>query len=148
LSFWRIAICVHDGASGHIALGAKPRDGAGLVSPRRHARRQKHFVGALPEIYANGTSVGSIPHSSRFYRDFAPGTYRFTVQSYGLPNDKADTVQLAPGTISYVWVESAPPWQFGYVGHGGSNRRSFFVYSVTPQIAQPSFQAMTDLGQR
>jgi hypothetical protein len=106
------------------------------------------LYGAVPEIYANGTPVGSIPHNSRFYRDLAPGTYRFTVQSYGLPNDEADTVQLAPGSISYIWVEAAPPWQFGYVGgRGGSNRRSFFVYSVTPEIAQSWFQAMTDLGQ-
>ena len=67
------------------------------------------FYGAVPEIYANGTPVGSIPHTSRFYRDFAPGTYRFTVQSYGLPNDEADTVQLAPRSVSYVWVEEAPP---------------------------------------
>jgi hypothetical protein len=106
------------------------------------------LYGAVPEIYANGTPVGSIPHSSRFYRDFAPGTYRFTVQSYGLPNDQADTVQLAPGSVSYVWVEEAPPWQFGYVGHGGSNRRSFFVYNMSPQLAQAYFPATTDLGQR
>ena len=106
------------------------------------------LYGAVPEIYANGTPVGSIPHSSRFYHDFAPGTYRFTVQSYGLPNDEADTVQLAPGSVSYVWVEEAPPWQFGYAMGGGSNRRSFFVYNISPQLAQAYFPAMTDLGQR
>jgi hypothetical protein len=106
------------------------------------------LYGAVPEIYANGTPVGSIPHSSRFYHDFAPGTYRFTVQSYGLPNDEADTVRLAPGSVSYVWVEEAPPWQFGYAMGGGSNRRSFFVYNISPQLAQAYFPAMTDLGQR
>jgi len=106
------------------------------------------LYGAVPEIYANGTPVGSIPHSSRFYHDFAPGTYRFTVQSYGLPNDEADTVQLAPGSVSYVWVEEAPPWQFGYAMGGGSNRRSFFVYNMSPQLAQAYFPATTDLGQR
>lgn len=106
------------------------------------------LYGAVPEIYANGTPVGSIPHTSRFYRDFAPGTYRFTVQSYGLPNDEADTVQLAPGSVSYVWVEEAPPWQFGYALGGGSNRRSFFVYNISPQLAQAYFPATTDLGQR
>jgi hypothetical protein len=106
------------------------------------------LYGAVPEIYANGTPVGSIPHTSRFYRDFAPGTYRFTVQTYGLPNDEADTVQLAPGSVSYVWVEEAPPWQFGYAMGGGSNRRSFFVYNMSPQLAQAYFPASTDLGQR
>jgi hypothetical protein len=106
------------------------------------------LYGAVPEIYANSSPVGSIPHNSRFYHDFAPGTYRFTVQSYGLPNDEADTVQLAPGSVSYVWVEAARPWEFGYAGRGGSNRLSFFVYNQSPQLAQAYFPATTDLGQR
>jgi hypothetical protein len=70
------------------------------------------------------------------------------VQSHGLPNDQADTVQLAPGSVSYVWVEEAPPWQFGYAMGGGSNRRSFFVYNMSPQLAQAYFPGTTDLGQR
>ena len=53
---------------------------------------------AEPEIYANGAPVGDIPVGSKFYRDFRPGTYRFTVQSYGLPTGAADTVYLALGT--------------------------------------------------
>ena len=53
---------------------------------------------AEPEIYANGAPVGDIPIGSKFYRDFRPGTYRFTVQSYGLPTGAADTVYLALGT--------------------------------------------------
>ena len=57
-------------------------------------------------------------------------------------------VQLAPGSVSYVWVEEAPPWQFGYAMGGGSNRRSFFVYNMSPQLARAYFPAMTDLGQR
>lgn len=105
------------------------------------------LYGAVPEIYANGTPVGSIPHTSRFYRDFAPGTYRFTVQSYGLPNDEADTVQLAHGSVTYVWVDEVPVWEMGYASGGGTNRRSFFVYTMSPQVAQPWFPAMTDLGQ-
>jgi hypothetical protein len=53
---------------------------------------------AEPEIYANGALVGDIPVGSKFYRDFRPGTCRFTVQSYGLPTGAADTVYLALGT--------------------------------------------------
>ena len=139
------------------ALAAAPQASLGASSPGTarvwflragQPYGRNFFYGAVPEIYANGTPVGSIPHTSRFYRDFAPGTYRFTVQSYGLPNDQADTVQLAPGSVSYVWVEEAPPWQFGYAIGGGTNRRSFFVYSMSPQLAQAYFPATTDLGQR
>ena len=139
------------------AMAAAPQAALGTPSPGTarvwflragQPDGRNFFYGAEPEIYANGTPVGSIPHSSRFYRDFAPGTYRFTVQSYGLPNDQADTVQLAPGSVSYIWVEEAEPWLFGYVMGGGSNRRSFFVYNLSPQLAQAYFPATTDLGQR
>ena len=128
--------------AGSVAPGMAAAPQASLVAPSPGTARvwflragqpdgRNFFYGAVPEIYANGTPVGSIPHTSRFYRDFAPGTYRFPVQSYGLPNDQADTVQLAPGSVSYVWVEEAPPWQFGYAMGGGTNRRSFFVYSMS-----------------
>jgi hypothetical protein len=39
-----------------------------------------------PMIYANGKPIGTIPENSEFYRDFAPGTHRFTVDPYGSPN--------------------------------------------------------------
>ena len=139
------------------AMAAAPQAALGTPSPGTarvwflragQPDGRNFFYGAEPEIYANGTPVGSIPHTSRFYRDFAPGTYRFTVQSYGLPNDQADTVQLAPGSVSYIWVEEAEPWLFGYAQGGGSNRRSFFVYNMSPQLAQAYFPATTDLGQR
>src|SRR5947209_5964441 len=53
---------------------------------------------AAPELFANGAPIGNIPAGSEFYRDFAPGTYSFTVQPYGLPTGQADTIQLAAGT--------------------------------------------------
>ena len=59
---------------------------------------------AEPEICANGAPVGDLPVGSKFYRDFRPGTYRFTVQSYGLPTGAADTVYLAPGTQTYLEI--------------------------------------------
>jgi hypothetical protein len=130
----------------HASLAA-PNAGTARVWFMRPGTPDDHFYGADPEIYANGTPVGSIPHDSRFYRDFAPGTYRFTVQSYGLPNDEADTVQLAHGSVTYVWVDEVPVWEMGYASGGGTNRRSFFVYTMSPQVAQPWFPAMTDLGQ-
>ena len=36
---------------------------------------------AAPIVYANGASVGDIPEGTDFFRDFAPGTYRFTVRA-------------------------------------------------------------------
>ena len=64
-----------------------------------------------PIIYANGNQVGRSVPGIAFYHDFAPGTYAFTVQSYGLtaghPIQK-DTVQLAPGTQTYLGILGEP----------------------------------------
>ena len=37
-----------------------------------------------PIIYANGNQIGRSVPGIAFYRDFPPGTYAFSVQSYGL----------------------------------------------------------------
>ena len=60
---------------------------------------------AAPMISANGAPIGDIPAGAEFYRDFRPGTYSFTVQPYGLPTGQADTVQLAPGTQTYLEIQ-------------------------------------------
>jgi hypothetical protein len=60
-----------------------------------------------PIIYANGQQLGRALPGVAFYHDFLPGTYTFTVQSYGLtagqPLQK-DVVQLAPGTQTYLEI--------------------------------------------
>jgi len=97
-----------------------------------------------PIIYANGTPVGRSVPGIAFYHDFAPGIYAFTVQSYGLtagqPIQK-DTVQLAPGTQTYLeilwgasWLEGAP---------GGA---TFFVRTLPPELDQAYLRMLTDKG--
>jgi hypothetical protein len=93
-------------------------------------------VGAAPEIYANGAPVDAVADNVAFYRDVTPGTYTFTMQSYGLPNHAADTVQLAPGTQTYLEVQSVPAWEEGYASGGGGEANSFFVLNLSPQVAQ------------
>ena len=60
-----------------------PSPGAARVWFLRPAGANSNALGAAPMIYANGTPVADIPANAAFYRDFAPGTYRFTVQPYG-----------------------------------------------------------------
>jgi hypothetical protein len=92
---------------------------------------------AAPTIYANGAPVGNIPVGTEFYRDFSPGTYRFTVQSYGLPTGQADTVSLAPGTQTYLQIQWAASWQYGYPQAGYSFAPNTFVIgTMSPQLAQ------------
>jgi hypothetical protein len=124
---------------------AAPNPGMARVWFLRPAGANSYALGAAPMIYANGTPVADIPANAAFYRDFAPGTYRFTVQPYGSPNKKADTVQLAPGTQTYFEVQWLPTWEEGYSTGG---RHSFFVVNMSPQIAQDWLPALTLIGQR
>jgi hypothetical protein len=111
----------------------------------RPAGANSYALGAAPMIYANSTPVAEIPANVGFYRDFAPGTYRFTVQPYGSPNNKADTVQLAPGTQTYLEVQWVPTWEEGYSTGG---RHSFFVVNMSPQMAQAWLPALNVIGRR
>ena len=111
----------------------------------RPAGSNSYAYGASPMIYANGTPVADIPANTGFYRDFAPGTYRFTVQPYGSPNKTADTVQLAPGTQTYLEVQWIPTWEEGYSTGG---RHSFFIVNMSPQMAQDWLPALNVIGQR
>src|SRR5271157_3062857 len=63
-----------------------------------------------PIIYANGNQVGHSVPGVAFYHDFPPGTYAFTVQSYGLPTGYKDMVQLAPGTDTYLEILWGGSW--------------------------------------
>jgi hypothetical protein len=94
-----------------------------------------------PIIYANGNAVGRSVPGVAFYRDFPPGTYAFTVQSYGLPTGTKDIVQLAPGTETYLeilwggsWLEGAP---------GGA---TFYVRTLPPELDQAYLRMLTDKG--
>ena len=99
---------------------------------------------AAPMIYANGAPIGDIPAGTEFYRDFRPGTYSFTVQPYGLPTGQADTVQLAPGSQTYLEVQWLSSWQQGYPEAGwGVAPNTFGILTMSPQLAQAYLPSLT-----
>src|SRR5215472_5282126 len=49
---------------------------------------QTSVYGAAPVIFANGAPIGDIRTGTKFFRDLPPGTYRFTVQPFGLPTSQ------------------------------------------------------------
>jgi hypothetical protein len=95
-------------------------------------------------VYVNGAPLARSAQGTVFFHDFPPGTYRFTVQPYGTPANLVDTLQLAPGTQSYVQVQAIPNWEMGSTAGGAS----FAVLMMSPQDAQPYLQTMTNRGQR
>src|SRR5947209_1500705 len=84
--------------------------------------------GSGPMVYVNGAPLAAIPADSAFYRDVPAGRYSFSVEPYGLPTGAADTVQLTPGSQTYLEVQWVPTWEEGYPGGGrGDQSHSFFV---------------------
>jgi len=103
-----------------------------------------NVAAADPMVYANGAPLAQSAQGTAYFHDFQPGTYHFTVQPYGTPANLVDTLQLAPGTQSYVQVQAVPNWELGSTAGGAS----FAVLTMSPQEAQAYMPMMKDLGQR
>jgi hypothetical protein len=97
-----------------------------------------------PIIYANGNQVGRSIPGIAFYRDFPPGTYAFSVQRYGINAGRPmqqDTVQLAPGTQTYLEILWGASWLTGTAGGAG-----YFVRTLPPELDQAYLHMLTDKG--
>jgi len=94
-----------------------------------------------PIIYANGAAVGRSDPGIAFYHDYPPGTYAFSVQSYGLPTGAKDTVQLAPGTQTYLEILWGGSWLVGVAGG-----ETFFVRTLPPELGPAYLRMLTDRG--
>lgn len=139
-----------------VLAGSTPAVAAALAAPKQQPARvwflrpssaASEILGADPAIYADGAPIGTIPANSDFYRNFAPGSYSFTVQAYGIPTGQADTLRLAPGSQTYIEVQWAPLWEEGYPEMGrGYDSHSFFLFNMTPQLARAYLQGLTALG--
>ena len=100
---------------------------------------------ATPIISANGVPVGESLPGTVFLRDFTPGTYTFTVPSYGVDFGQAATVQLAAGTQTYLEVQSLRSW----AGAGGDSfqRDTLYVRAISPYWAEKYFPTLRYLGE-
>lgn len=97
-----------------------------------------------PIIYANGNPVGRSIPGIAFYHDYPPGTYTFTVQSYGvLAGQEANRVtkQLAAGTQTYLEILWGSSWLVGTVGGD-----TYFVRPLPPELDQAYLRMLTDKG--
>lgn len=94
-------------------------------------------------VFANGAAVAKSTLNTVYYRDFQPGTYRFTVQAYGTPANLVDTVALSPGTETYLQVQAVPNWEMGSTAGGAS----FAVLTMSSADALPYLPTMKYLGE-
>ena len=97
-----------------------------------------------PTIYVNGSPVGRSIPGIAFYHDYPPGTYTFTVQSYGvLAGGEANKVtkQLAAGTQTFLEIEWGSSWLVGTVGGD-----TYFVRPLPPELDQAYLHMLLDKG--
>jgi hypothetical protein len=100
---------------------------------------------ATPIISANGVPVAQSQLGGASFRDFAPATYTFTVPSYGVDSGQAQTVQLVPGTQTYLEVQSLRSW----ADSGDTFQRdTLYVREISPVWAEKYFPMLTYYGPR
>jgi len=101
---------------------------------------------ATPIISANGAPVYLSLPGTAFLHDFSSGTYTFTVPSFGVDTGQAATLQLAPGTQTYLEVQSLRSW----AGAGGDTfqRDTLYVRPISAFWADKYFQYLKYLGPR
>jgi hypothetical protein len=102
-----------------------------------------------PIVYVNGAPIGPMPQGDYFFRDFAPGTYRFTVQPFGLPTGQNTTLQLMPGSVTFLNIDWVASWTQGYPPASWSfSPNTFSVNAMNPQVALAYIPTMNYLGPR
>jgi hypothetical protein len=97
-----------------------------------------------PIIFANGSAVGRSIPGIAFYRDYPPGTYAFTVQSFGVEGSEAvnrNVQRLAAGTQTYLEILWGASWLEGVVGGA-----TFFVRTLPSPLDQAYLRMLTDKG--
>jgi len=94
-----------------------------------------------PIVFANGQPIGRSEPGAAAYRDLPPGTYRFTVQSYGLPTGYKDKVKLVPGLQTYLEIQWSPSWQEGVAGGD-----TFYVRTLSQQLGKAYYGSMRYVG--
>jgi len=97
-----------------------------------------------PMIYVNGNPVGRSVAGIAFYHDYPPGTYAFTVQSFGVVGSEAvnkNIEQLAAGTQTYLEILWGASWLVGTTGGP-----TYFVRTLPPALDQAYLRMLTDKG--
>ena len=137
-------LCCRSGPTVAAAISQVPPIQAGLARVWLLRQFEPSETLTSPMISANGAPVRQSEPGTAFIRDIRPGTYTFTVPSYGVDTGQAATVQLAPGTQTYLEVQSLRSWaEFSQTGQ----RDTLYVRAISPYWAEKYFPALTYLGQ-
>lgn len=98
----------------------------------------------MPMISVNGVPFARSEHGSLFYHDFAPGTYHFTVESYGWDYNQDATLQLSAGMQSFLEVIA----EREFVSGDQTTSDTFYIRPLPLYWATKYFPTITYLGAR
>jgi hypothetical protein len=96
-----------------------------------------------PMMYVNGTPMTASQPGTIFYRDFAPGTYTFTVDSCGSDVNQFPVVQLTAGAQYEFEVQTLDSFRPRDCPRGTG---VFYVRPVQPRFLQMYLPQLTYLG--
>ena len=94
-----------------------------------------------PMIYANGTPLAISSQGTTFYRDFAPGSYVFSIQDCRPGAQAALTLSLGPGNQFVLQLQQN---DFGPMDCGPT----FYFSAPAPEMLSSLFTPLRYLGQR
>jgi hypothetical protein len=100
---------------------------------------------STPMIYANGAPLTSSQPGTIFYRDLAPGTYTFAVESCGTDVNQEHTLQLPPGGHAELEIQSLQSFTPPDCPMGSG---TFYVRAVAARFLQLYLPQLTYLGTR
>ena len=98
----------------------------------------------MPMISVNGVPFAHSEHASLFYHDFVPGTYHFTVESYGWDYNQDITLQLSAGMQPFLEVIA----EREFVSGDQTTSDTFYIRPLPLYWAYKYFPTITYLGAR
>jgi hypothetical protein len=96
-----------------------------------------------PMIHVNGTPIIPSQPGTIFYRDFAPGTYKFTVDTCTIDTDQSTTLSLAPGNQVPLEVQSLRDFSSNCL-----TPENFYIRPITPAWVAMYLPHLSYLGAR
>ena len=98
----------------------------------------------MPMISVNGVPFARSEHASVVYHDFAPGTYHFTVESYGWDYNQDTTLQLSAGMQPFLEVIA----EREFVSGDQTTSDTFYIRPLPLYWAWKYFPTVMYLGAR
>ena len=96
-----------------------------------------------PMIFVNGAPLGPSQPGTIFYRDLAPGTYTFAVETCGIDTNQAATMQLAAGGQAELEIQSLQSFT---PADCPLRSGTFYVRPVAPHFLQLYLPQLAYLG--